>query len=183
MWSNSYWKLTEDWQKDSCRAKGVIKMHTESGRKKEKQSGQELCPWEGTQKRRWLTRVKSLPGEWVVWAIYWVSQPWGPNQEDESPWLVGGLVEQEECGRSGLCSWGTCTHSLTPETGWRGWTETAWDSGQFPAAAPAHAWGKHLLWLRLPHKAALHWSKGCSYWGESSFARDKDGSDPERAAS
>lgn len=37
MYSNSYWKPTEDWQKDSYKAKAIMKMHTESCRKEEKQ--------------------------------------------------------------------------------------------------------------------------------------------------
>ena len=33
MWNNSHLKLTGDWQKESCTAKAVRKIHTESGRK------------------------------------------------------------------------------------------------------------------------------------------------------
>ena len=54
MGSNSPWKQNGDWQKDSYTTKATGKIHMYQGRE-EKWSGQDLCPWEGTQKRRGIT--------------------------------------------------------------------------------------------------------------------------------
>ena len=61
MWNNSHWKLTGSWQKDFCVTKTVRKICNWVGRDK-KWSGQELCPWEGIQKKREIAPVDTTLG-------------------------------------------------------------------------------------------------------------------------
>ena len=65
-----------------------------------------LCLWDGTQKKREITWVAILPGEWTVWDTYWASQTWVRPREDKLPWLVGGPV-----GLTGEL-WEACTPLL-----------------------------------------------------------------------
>ena len=66
-------------------------MRNRAGRKK-KQLGRYLCPWEGTQRKgRWHGWRSSLGSEQFEPHIGRLSS--GVRQrEDETPWLVGGLV-------------------------------------------------------------------------------------------
>ena len=69
------WKLT----KDSRATKAIRKIRRQLGSKGRKQLGQDLCPWEGTQKKREITRsgegwIDTCPGEGVVKVTNWMPQ-------------------------------------------------------------------------------------------------------------
>ena len=81
------------WQKDSCTTKTVRKIHLESERK-EKQSGQGLCPWEwlrgkGRLKPCWWESTGRRP-PWGMSSSSFLFDPGFQEREDKTPWLVGG---------------------------------------------------------------------------------------------
>ena len=58
MQSKVQWKQTGDWLNDSCTTKAAKKdQYGVKVEREEKQSGQDLCPWQGTHKRRWIPFV------------------------------------------------------------------------------------------------------------------------------
>lgn len=97
--------------------------------REEKLSGLDLCPWEGTQRKKEITQVETLHGELAIQATYSVSQTWDltkGSQPHSAHWraseterrAVGSLgPTQEECpnacwllkqgreSRLKLCGW------------------------------------------------------------------------------
>ena len=88
----------------------------------------DLCPWEGTQRKQENTQLEAQQGEWVLRAMEWMPQSWGPTQQRQAP-LTGGRTvgtnrravksldsSCEECAHTGLhgkgelkpWSWLTC---------------------------------------------------------------------------
>ena len=84
MWNSSLWKQTGR----THTAEAIRKIHTELG-KEEKQSGQDVGPWERIQMKMEITQADTCPGEWAVQAIRRVLQS-GVLQRGDKPL---GLLE------------------------------------------------------------------------------------------
>ena len=89
--NNSHWKLTGNWQTDSCTTKASRTIHTYLGRKGRK-SGWGMFPWEGTQRKSEITQEDpSLGGEQFKPQIG-CPHPGVLWRGGKPPWLVGGLL-------------------------------------------------------------------------------------------
>ena len=66
MWNNSHWKLTENWQKDSCTAMVVRKTHMQSGKKRRRviRSGPVRLGGNSEEKGRIHGQRPTLVGVW-----------------------------------------------------------------------------------------------------------------------
>ena len=75
-WYIFHWKHTEDWQKDSYTTKAIRKKNMELGRKRRKQSGQNLYIWEGTEKKKEITWHWHPPFEGSSSNHIWGTSAW-----------------------------------------------------------------------------------------------------------
>ena len=106
--------LTGNWQKDSCTTKAVriMRAHTHTHthtqiRQEEKWPSQDLCFWEGIQRKWKITWVYTGPGEWVVWATDRVSYGLGPTKERQAPsagWRTATMLEAARLPPTALSS-------------------------------------------------------------------------------
>ena len=116
MWHSPHWKLTGNWQKDSCTTKAVrmIDTHNQVGRE-EKWQVQDLCFWEGTQRKREITWAQTVPRE-GVWTTDRAPQHWGPTQERGAP-SAGWRTAETNRKAVGLHLWGACVCWPAPKQG------------------------------------------------------------------
>ena len=124
----------------------------ELGRKGRKAIRLDLCTWEGTQKTGDYMGSEIFPGEWVVWATYWVLQPWGLTLMSPLSWLENQWDWEEGFKKPRLCSW-------RPHT-------------QLPRNLASFLWlSQSLLWPRwlhgtVPHRERAAVAKRSKYlWG------------------
>ena len=88
MWNNSHWKLTGDWQKDSCTTKVVRKIHTKLSRKGREAISLGPVPLGVDSKEKGDYRGRDPP-----WGVSGGCPSLGVQQkEDKPPWLFGGLL-------------------------------------------------------------------------------------------
>ena len=173
MWTNPHWKLTGEAERllynQGC------KKYLQGVRYKGKRSDQvgTCAPGRGLRRGGGLHGQRpSLGSEWFKPYIGRPS-PWAQHQEDKSPWLVKGPVGLK--GKPRLHSWGVHTCLLTPETGWRGQIETAWDTGQFPETTLVWtpAWTECQLWPFWLHSVTPHWARAAVAEGRAQLWRTK----------
>ena len=115
-------------QKDSRATKAIRKIRRQLGSKGRKQLHQDLCPWEGTQKKREITQrgegwIYTCSGEGVVKVTNWIPQFWGPTQGRPAPVAVQRTAETNrravgslncacEESSSQVCTWGRVQRAL-----------------------------------------------------------------------
>ena len=93
MWSNPHWKLTGNWQKESCKIETVRKIHTELCKKGKElnrlrpvgvgglREKERLPEWRFAMGCEWFKPLFGHPGSGIL------------QREAESPCLVGGTLE------------------------------------------------------------------------------------------
>ena len=70
------------------------KIHRQLGKMRRKALIWDLCPWEGTQRKRDITRPNTLPGEWADSATDCPSQYCGPTYRRQAllaAWKTSGI--------------------------------------------------------------------------------------------
>ena len=127
MWNNSHWKLTGNWQKDSCTTKAIRKIHMELGRKGRKAIRSGPMPLGGDSEEKGEHTNRRPP--WGVSSENhnWKPQSWHPTQGRQAPsaaWRTtgtnrraGGSLDSapEEHARARVL-----VHWLAPGAGQRG---------------------------------------------------------------
>ena len=140
--------------------------------REEKWSGQDLCPWEGTQRKRENAKMETQLEDWPVRATDCVPQSRGPmhrRQATLAGWKTKG-TNRRASGKPGLCSWGACACVCTlacplsrAERGLLWWLLSF---PQLPRCFPAQA--KKTLQPHSLHIIVQHWIWGSLNRGEDS---------------